>query len=260
MTQVEITVSRTGVRIYYRFRVTDISGNELLTDDIERLMLSQRPDIVTVPPTEAPEGEEYSVDFVAEDPDNQYYEHKWSMETNATWLQMDQVEGILSGTPQDYHVGWYWVNVTVQDPDYVTDWLYFEITVLDVNAPPVVTISFPADEQKVGTVLKVSGRASDDLETIEWVRVSIDDADWVDATGTAVWSYEMPIKGLDPGTHYFQVKASDGVTESKVAEIAFIVPKKDDDDEGPGFGTILAVMALTSALLVTTMATRARRR
>ncbi|MCK4969135.1 MAG: hypothetical protein KAS77_01360, partial [Thermoplasmata archaeon] len=41
----EVMVSRTGVRIYYHFRVIDTSGNELLTEDVERLMRSQRPTI-----------------------------------------------------------------------------------------------------------------------------------------------------------------------------------------------------------------------
>ncbi len=255
----EITVSHTGVQIYYRFRVTDGSGNELLTEDFKKYLRSQRPEIVTDPPTEAWEGQEYSVDFVAEDPDSHYYEHEWSMDTNATWLEIDIVEGIVSGTPQDYHVGWYWVNVTVKDDDDVSDWFYYEIIVFDVNAPPVVTITFPVDEQKVGNVLKASGRASDDLDNIEWVRISIDDGDWINATGTNVWSYEMPVKGMEPGTHYLQVKAFDGESESRMVEIAFIVPKQEDD-ESPGFGTVLAVLALAGALMATSMTARARRR
>ncbi len=109
-------------------------------------------------------------------------------------------------------------------------------------------------------MLKASGRASDDLDNIEWVRISIDDGDWIDATGTNVWSYEMPVKGMEPGTHYLQVKAFDGESESRLAEIAFIVPRQEDDDESPGFGTVLAVLALAGALLATSMTARVRRR
>jgi parallel beta-helix repeat protein len=253
-----ITVKSTGVRIHYHFRVTDTSGNVLVTEDTERLMFSQRPTITTVPVTEAWEGQEYSEDFAAEDPDNEDYEHQWKMTTNASWLLIDPVEGIVSGTPGDVHVGWYWVNVTVLDPDGVDDWLYYEIVVHDVNAPPEVSIVSPPDEQKVGTILRVSGRSSDDLDVIEWVQVRVDDGEWVEATGTKTWSYEVSVKKLEPGMHFFYAKSYDGISESKVTEIAFIVPKKDEPDESPGFGMVLVAIALVSALVVAS-AVRTRR-
>ncbi|MCK4969899.1 MAG: hypothetical protein KAS77_05210, partial [Thermoplasmata archaeon] len=227
-------------------------------EDVERLMRSQRPTITTDPATEAWEGQLYSVDFEAEDPDNLPYEFEWDFETNATWFDMDRVEGILFGTPQDYHVGWYWVNITVQDSDHVSDWLYYEVVVHDVNAPPVVTITFPQPEQKVGTILKVSGRAEDDLAIIEWVQVSIDDGEWVEATGTQVWTYETSVKGFDPGLHWVTVKAYDGESESTIAEISFVVSKKDDEDDSPGFGMIVAALAIATALVAATFIVRRR--
>jgi hypothetical protein len=253
-----ITVKSTGVRIYYHFRVRDTSGNVVVTEDVERLMLSQRPEIVTVPEPNAYENEEYKVDFMAEDPDNMDYEHEWRMETNASWLSIDAVEGIISGTPGDAHVGWYWINVSVRDPDGVDDWLVFELTVHDVNAPPTVTIVSPADEQKVGTILKVSGRAEDDLDQIVWVKVRIDDGEWMDVTGTRIWSYEVSIKDLKPGMHFVDAKSYDGISESRLTEVAFIVPERDEPDENPGFGSFIGILAIAAALVVMTFA-RSRR-
>jgi len=247
-----ITVKSTGVRIHYHFRVTDTSGNTVVTEDTERLMLSQRPEIVTVPDAEAWEGQEYLVDFEAEDPDNQPYEHQWKMDTNASWLELDVVEGIVSGTPDDVHVGWFWVNITVLDPDGVDDWLLFEIVVHDVNAPPEVSIVSPVDEQKIGTILKVTGRASDDLDDVVWVQVRIDDGPWEDVVGTKTWSYETSIKDLKPGMHFIDAKSYDGISESKVIEVAFIVPKKDEPDDSPGYGGVFAAIALVSALVAVT--------
>jgi hypothetical protein len=252
-----VNVKNTGVRIHYHFRVTDTSGNVVVTEETERLLLSQRPTIITVPPGEAWEGQEYTVDLQAEDPDNEDWEHQWLMESNASWLEIDQVDGVVSGTPGDVHVGWYWINVTVRDPDGVEDWLYFEIVVHDVNAPPLVSIVSPADEQKVGTILRVSGRAEDDLDQIEWVQVRIDDGEWEEVTGTKGWSYEVSVKDMKPGMHFIYAKSFDGLTESKLVEIAFIVPKKDDDDDSPGFGVILSVLAIAAALAVSI--TRGRR-
>ncbi len=245
----KVNVKSTGVRIYYRFRVSDTSGNVLVTDDTERLMLSQRPHISTVPPTEAWEGQAYSVDFDADDPDNEDYEHQWSMTTNATWLDIDVVEGVVSGTPADEHVGWYWVNITVQDPDGVDDWFYYEIVVHDVNAAPEVFIISPPDGQKVGTILKVSGRATDDLDEIVWVRIRIDEEPWENVTGTKTWSYEISVKKMKPGTHFISVQSFDGISESKVDEISFIVPKKEDEDDSPGFGSALTLAAVALVLL-----------
>ncbi len=253
-----INVRSTGVRIHYHFRVTDTSGNTLVTDDTERLMLSQRPSIVTDPETEAWEGQEYKVDFEAEDPDNQPYEHQWKMSTNASWLLIDVVEGVVSGTPDDVHVGWYWVNITVLDPDGVDDWLYYEVVVHDVNAPPEVNIMSPVDEQKVGTILRVTGRASDDLDNIEWVQVRIDDGEWEEVTGTKTWTYEVSIKHLKPGMHFIDAKSYDGISESTVVEVAFIVPKKDEPDDSPGFGAVVSVMALVVALSVAVVVSRRR--
>lgn len=244
-----INVKSTGVRIYYHFRVTDTSGNVLVTDDTERMMLSQRPHISTDPPTEAWEGQQYSVDFDADDPDNEDYEHQWSMTTNATWLEIDVVEGVISGTPEDEHVGWYWVNISVQDPDGVDDWLYYEIVVHDVNAAPDVSITSPPDGQKVGTILKVTGRATDDLDVIVWVRVRVDDGPWENVTGSKTWSFELSVKKMKPGTHFISAKSFDGISESRVDEISFIVPKKEDEDDSPGFGGVLTLAAVAIALI-----------
>jgi hypothetical protein len=206
----QITIKSIGVRIHYHFTITDTSGNVLITEDTERLMLSQRPSIITDPPTEAWEGQEYSVDFQAEDPDNEEYEHQWKMTSNATWLVIDAVDGIVSGTPGEVHVGWFWVNVTVLDPDGVDDWLYYTVVVHDVNAAPAVTIVSPPDEQKVGTILRVTGRATDDLDEIVWVQVRIDEGEWVEVAGTKTWSYEVSVKDLEPGMHFFYAKSYDG--------------------------------------------------
>jgi urocanate hydratase len=39
----------------------------------------------------------------------------YSLLTNGTWLKINSSTGVLNGTPNNLHVGWYWVNVTVDD-------------------------------------------------------------------------------------------------------------------------------------------------
>ncbi|UCE36686.1 MAG: putative Ig domain-containing protein [Thermoplasmata archaeon] len=59
--------------------------------------------------------------------------------TNATWLNIDPVEGILSGTPDNSHVGWFWINVSVNDGNGGIDYRNYTLNVSDVNDPPVIT-------------------------------------------------------------------------------------------------------------------------
>jgi len=66
----------------------------------------------------------------------------YSIKTNATWLSLNPVTGILSGIPDNTHVGWYWVNVTVTDGNGGSDFINYTLTVL--NKPPTITTS-PTD-------------------------------------------------------------------------------------------------------------------
>ena len=204
-------------------------------------MLSQRPTIITTPALEAWEGLLYEQVFLADDPDNEDYEMGWTIETNATWLLMEN-DGKLYGTPLDSQVGWYYVIVTVHD----------------VNAAPSVTITFPQDGQKVGTLLKVSGRASDDLNILVWIRVRVDEGPWENATGTSSWSYEMPTKDLEPGLHWVDVKAFDGETESTLEPVSFLIPEPEPEDE-PGFGGVLAALAVVGAAALASVSLRRRK-
>ncbi|MCK5561551.1 MAG: putative Ig domain-containing protein, partial [Thermoplasmata archaeon] len=79
----------------------------------------------------------YSVQYEADDPDTPLYNLSWAVNTNATWLEIDPETGVLSGTPQKWHVGWYWVNVSVMDNEGGAGFTEFIINVtLLPNTPP----------------------------------------------------------------------------------------------------------------------------
>lgn len=63
----------------------------------------------------------------------------YSLLTNATWLNLDQMTGLLFGIPDNSYVGWYWVNVSVVDGNGGMDFRNYNLTVEDVNDPPVIT-------------------------------------------------------------------------------------------------------------------------
>ena len=81
---------------------------------------------------------EYTSDYTVVDPDQNDKVFIWDLQTNATWLKLNYSTGRLFGTPNGYDVGYYWVRLSVMDQEGAMDWRNFTITVLDVNAPPII--------------------------------------------------------------------------------------------------------------------------
>ncbi|MCK5560622.1 MAG: putative Ig domain-containing protein, partial [Thermoplasmata archaeon] len=97
------------------------------------------PTINTTNDPNATEDQEYAVDYDADDPDNDTV--TWSLNTNATWLIINPITGLLNGTPTNDDVGSYWVNVSVWDGKGGFNSTNFTLNVTNVNDPPVITTS-----------------------------------------------------------------------------------------------------------------------
>ncbi|UCE74878.1 MAG: putative Ig domain-containing protein, partial [Methanomassiliicoccales archaeon] len=82
----------------------------------------------------------------------------YSLGTNATWLNIDSATGLLSGTPDNRHVGWYWVNVSVNDGNGGIVSLNYTLTVN--NTPP--SLSTTPDQDAVEDILHLDGFNCDD--------------------------------------------------------------------------------------------------
>ncbi len=63
-------------------------------------------------------------------------EHYWALETDATWLTIDPLSGILSGRPGPGNIGVFDVKVTLTDSRGLLDRREFTVTVNNVNDPP----------------------------------------------------------------------------------------------------------------------------
>jgi len=92
------------------------------------------PVITTEDDATAVEDELYSVDYDATDNDLDIL--TWSLVTNAGFLSIDPDTGVLSGTPENSHVGSYYVNVSVDDGNGGSDFSNFTLVVSNVNDPP----------------------------------------------------------------------------------------------------------------------------
>jgi len=73
---------------------------------------------------------------------------------------------------------------------------------------PTVFISMPVDGSTVSGPLTISGMASDNIG-IQKVELSLDDGDWILASGTNSWSYPLNTANLPNGTHVVSARATD---------------------------------------------------
>jgi len=107
---------------------------EILVDVIQ---VNDPPVIITAPLTNAMEDAAYSVDLNATDIDSPQSGLRWNIQTNAKWLTIDNMTGVLNGTPDNGDVGTFDVNISVKDPDGASDFRNFILVVK--NTPPTIS-------------------------------------------------------------------------------------------------------------------------
>jgi len=117
--------------------VDDGHGGKDWTDFILQVInINDPPKINIIPVTTAYEDQEYSVQFNCTDIDITDHIFDWKLDTDASWLNFDPAHGILNGTPTNYNVGKFYVNITVKDPELDMDSINYSLTV--INRPPVI--------------------------------------------------------------------------------------------------------------------------
>ena len=113
-----------------------VSASSKREFQIEVINVNDPPEILTEDWTEVNQGEPYSRDYVARDIDKGD-SITWDFTTNAKFLKFEPENGILSGTPNNSHVGEWFVNLTVKDTHGETDVHNFTLTVYNINDLPV---------------------------------------------------------------------------------------------------------------------------
>jgi len=131
----------------HEFMITVIDNNDI-------------PKITTTDVTRVLADSKYYVQYNVTDIDLIPETFTWSLSTNATWLGLDSTSGILSGEPTNDNEGWYRVNITVNDGRGGSYSHMFNLTVLHVNHPPIIT-SVPFLIAKVDNTYVYSLNASD---------------------------------------------------------------------------------------------------
>lgn len=107
---------------------------------------------------------------------------------------------------------------------------HFFTTEKPENKPPVITVTSPKQGDKVKDKIEVKGTATDPDEgdKVQYVEFRIDDGEWTQITGTALWSFEIDPKSLENGEHSIYIRAYDGELYSEEAKLTIQVNNPED--------------------------------
>jgi hypothetical protein len=209
------------------------------------LDVNDAPEITNEPPgpTIVDEDEELVIHLQSEDLDGDTV--TWSDDSDL--MDIDPGTGRIVFTPGQDEVGSHTVTITLSDGRGGEDIVVLNIEVVNVNDAPEITSMLPTTGTKVkaGKTITLSSTAIDedgDALTYTWK-----DGDTVLGTGDVL----VDVK-LKSGTRTITLVVDDGTTTS--SEEVFITVDKSEEE--PGFGIVVATMALLAALI----ATAARRR
>ncbi len=176
----------------------------------------------------------------------------WSFELNTT----------------DLDDGTYVVKLNVSDKTKQTATANLTLIVDNIPDPPVnntapaVLITAPSSGTTVRGTVNISGIAWDKqgADTIKWVKISIEEGQWIEVDGIAEWTYVLDTTKYDEGSLTIEVRAYDGWSYSTINTITLYVDNDgkrggtpiDDDGRIPGFEvTYLLVATLAGILLLT---------
>ncbi|MCK4995414.1 MAG: hypothetical protein KAR55_00870, partial [Thermoplasmatales archaeon] len=139
------------------------------------------------------------------------------------------IEGVpYEVTVQDYEWFYKWDTSGLVPKDYLIEVECGDaqdeilIRLIDV-VPPIIKIDTPTSNEIVeAEILTIEGHTFDNLG-VERVEVSLDDDEWIVATGTDHWSIDWNISGYSIGDHVISARAFDTVGGVSLDEISLVI-------------------------------------
>ena len=167
------------------------------------------PKIITKEIAVAYEDSHYIMNFEAEDIDNVQHDLSWTINTNAKWLRIDNINLIINGTPTNDDIGEYWINLSVSDREYSDD-RNFTLKVENTNDPPKIIVIPIIKKAVVGELYSIQFNVED-------IDPSPTIFTWFMQTNTSNWLSNGPSTGLlfgepsesDIGTYWVNVSVTD---------------------------------------------------
>jgi predicted RNA-binding Zn-ribbon protein involved in translation (DUF1610 family) len=167
-------------------------------------VINTPPTITTVPDISEDEDSVYVMDFNCDDDGQGNITYFYS--TNATWLNLNQLTGSLSGTTDNSNVGWYWINVSVSDGNGGFDWVFYNLTI--VNIPPVIS-TIPITSVSEDSEYLVDFDSSDDGQGIVLYNLVTNATTWLDIDPATGLLSGTP-NNTHVGSYWVNVSVNDG--------------------------------------------------
>jgi predicted transcriptional regulator len=112
---------------------------------------------------------------------------------------------------------------------------------ITVNQPPIVNITYPANNQTVNGTIIITGAANDTDGIVQKVEVRIDTGNWSLATGTTYWSFVWNTTTVSNGWHTIYARAYDGIDYSEIKSVSVYVDNAILDTVPPQISNVQAV-------------------
>jgi hypothetical protein len=119
------------VRVYVN---DSICTDAMVYDDFLLNIIAGAPVLDYIPPLTATEDLLFTYDVNATDPNNS----PLTFNSNESWFLIDQNTGIISFTPSNDHVGFHYINITVNNTYNIKDYQIVNFTVINTNDAPVL--------------------------------------------------------------------------------------------------------------------------
>jgi hypothetical protein len=187
--------------------------------------INDSPVIITGNDLTALVDELYSVDYEATDDDLDPL--TWNLFTNASWLSIDSLTGVLSGAPTDSKIGSYMVNVSVSDGNGGSDFSEFILEVMILNNAPVI-VTDDVESAFENVLYSVDYDATDeDQDPLTWALDT--NASWLSLDSSSGILSGTPSES-HVGIYSVKVSVSDGNSENDISEFTLTVYFDNDGD------------------------------
>jgi Big-like domain-containing protein/GLUG motif-containing protein/putative Ig domain-containing protein len=216
---------RSGDAGKYTVNVTLSFGNILFTYtefELSVMNVLDTLEITTSPEKYGVEDVEYRVLYKAIDKGPVPRTLEWDLQTNASFLTIFPINGLLIGTPENEDVGSFWVNVSISDGTGRKAWDNFTLHVENVNDVPIIVPDElpPAYEDTPYWVI-VEGMDVDPTDDVlTWSMVT--DANFLDLDPSS-GNLSTTTMEQDSGEYWVNFTIDDGIGGNSSKNLTFLV-------------------------------------
>lgn len=125
----------------------------------------------------------------------------------------------------------------------ITAWKAADLPIVMPNQAPNVTITSPLDSASLTGSFTITGTAQDLDGVIQEVSICIDDGVWVDANGTATWSYLWDTLFVINGSHMISARSFDGRDYSEIDSVTVFVVNQDNQQSSIEINPVSSIVS-----------------